>query len=143
MARNFLALVKSIEREGEYPLTKEAISERCIDFTDKTSFKDLLDLLNLADVLVTADGGTAHFAGLTAIKSIVLFGPETPALYAPLGQHTTCLFAGLACCPRLSAYNHRKTSCTDPKCMKAITVDQVFEITSVFLSDPLQGLQIA
>jgi hypothetical protein len=44
MARNFLALVKSIEREGEYPLTKEAISERCIDFTDKTSFKDLLDL---------------------------------------------------------------------------------------------------
>jgi len=49
MARKFLALVKSIEREGEYPLTK-------------------------ADVLVTADGGPAHFAGLTAIKNIVLFG---------------------------------------------------------------------
>jgi len=48
--------------------------ERCIDFTGKTSFKDLFDLLNLADVLVTADGGPAHFAGLTAIKNIVLFG---------------------------------------------------------------------
>jgi ADP-heptose:LPS heptosyltransferase len=110
MARKFLALVKSIEREGEYPLTK-------------------------ADVLVTADGGPAHFAGLTAIKNIVLFGLETPALYAPLGQHTTCLFAGSACSPCLSAYNHRKTGCTDPKCMKAITVDQVFEIMSVSLSD--------
>lgn len=107
--------------------------ERCIDFTNKTSFKDLLNLLNLADVLVTADGGPAHFAALTAIRNIVLFGPETPLLYAPLGRNTTCLFAGLACSPCLSAYNHRKTSCSDPQCMKAITVDKVFEAVSAAL----------
>jgi ADP-heptose:LPS heptosyltransferase len=114
-------------------------TERCIDFTNKTSFKDLVDLLNLADVLVTTDGGPAHFAGLTSIKNVVLFGPETPALYAPLGENTTCLFAGLACSPCLSAYNHRKTSCTDSKCLKAITVDEVFEIVSLSLSGPPQS----
>ncbi|HID30386.1 MAG TPA: glycosyltransferase family 9 protein [Desulfobacterales bacterium] len=114
-------------------------TERCIDFTNKTSFKDLVDLLNLADVLVTTDGGPAHFAGLTSIKNVVLFGPETPALYAPLGENTTCLFAGLACSPCLSAYNHRKTSCTDSKCLKAITVDEVFEIVSLSLSGPAQS----
>jgi len=108
--------------------------ERCIDFTNQTSFKDLLDFLNLADVLVTADGGPAHFAALTPIKSIVLFGPETPVLYAPLGGNTTCLFAGLACSPCLSAYNHRKTSCTEPKCMEAMTVDEVFQVVSEALS---------
>jgi len=227
MARNFLSLVKSIEREGEYPLLKEKIleqdlvspcyrsgeadlksikarldrvnpavddaeylillnpnagdllpvrawpveyyadltkriierfnavviviglkgagreaakilaqvgPERCVDFTNQTTFKDLLDLMNLADVLITADGGPAHFAALTSIKNVVLFGPETPVLYAPLGQNTTCLFAGLACSPCLSAYNHRKTSCTDPKCMRAITVDEVFEAISASLS---------
>lgn len=108
--------------------------ERCIDFTNQTTFKDLLDLLNLADVLVTGDGGPAHFAALMSIKNIVLFGPETPVLYAPLGGDTTCLFAGLACSPCLSAYNHRKTSCTEPKCMEAITVDEVFDAVSKSLS---------
>ena len=108
--------------------------ERCIDFTSQTSFKDLFDILNLADLLVTADGGPAHFAGLTSINNIAMFGPETPALYGPLGNNTTCLFAGLACSPCLSAYNHRKTSCTDPKCMKAITVDEVFEVVSSTLA---------
>jgi len=108
---------------------------RCIDFTGQTSFKDLMDLLSMAHVLVTADSGPAHFASLTPIKDIVLFGPETPLLYGPLGQNASCLFAGLACSPCLSAYNHRKTSCTDPKCMKAITVDEVFDAVSGSLAD--------
>jgi ADP-heptose:LPS heptosyltransferase len=111
-------------------------SDRCVNFTNQTSFKDLFDLLSLADLLVTADGGPGHFATLTPIKSIVLFGPETPALYAPLGRDVFCLFAGFACSPCLSAYNHRKTSCTDPGCMKAISVDQVFKQVCVFLGDP-------
>jgi len=109
---------------------------RCVNFAGKTSFKDLMDLLSIADILVTADGGPAHFAALTPIKNIVLFGPETPALYAPLGPNSTCLFAGLACSPCLSAYNHRKTSCTDPRCMKAITVEEVFGAVSRFLEKP-------
>ena len=108
--------------------------ERCIDFTNQTSFKDLFDLLNLADLLITADGGPGHFAALTSIKSIVFFGPETPVLYAPLGKNVSCLFAGFACSPCLSAYNHRKTSCTDPKCMKAISVDSAFQIVSAALA---------
>jgi ADP-heptose:LPS heptosyltransferase len=108
--------------------------ERCIDFTNQTSFKDLFDLLNLADLLITADGGPGHFAALTSIKSVVFFGPETPVLYAPLGKNVSCLFAGFACSPCLSAYNHRKTSCTDPKCMKAISVDSAFQTVSAALA---------
>ncbi len=117
-------------------LVEQLGSDRCIDFTGRTSFRDLFDLMNLADVLVTADSGPAHFAALTPIRNIVLFGPETPVLYAPLGQNTCCLSSGLACSPCLSAYNHRKTSCTDPKCMKAITFEQVFEVASSCLAEP-------
>jgi ADP-heptose:LPS heptosyltransferase len=107
---------------------------RCMDFTGQTAFKDLFDLFNLADVLVSADSGPPHFASLTSIHTIVLFGPETPALYAPLGANTTSLFAGLSCSPCLSAYNHRKTTCQDPQCMQAITVEQVFGILSEYLA---------
>ncbi|MBW2107783.1 MAG: glycosyltransferase family 9 protein [Deltaproteobacteria bacterium] len=107
----------------------------CMDFTGKTSFKDLLDLFNLADVLVTADSGPPHFAALTTIKTVVLYGPETPVLYAPLGSRTTCLFAGLSCSPCLSAYNHRKSACRDPQCMSAISVDQVFNVVARLLEE--------
>jgi ADP-heptose:LPS heptosyltransferase len=134
----FSAVVVVIGLEAASPEAGKILGrvgqEQCIDFTNRTTFKDLCDLLNLADVLVTADGGPAHFAALMPIKSIVLFGPETPALYAPLGGDATCLFAGLACSPCLSAYNHRKTSCTAPKCMEAITVDEVFAAVSEALS---------
>jgi ADP-heptose:LPS heptosyltransferase len=125
-------------REGAAKILDQVGSSRCIDFTGQTSFKDLMDLLSLAHVLVTADSGPAHFASLTPIKNIVLFGPETPLLYGPLGHNASCLFAGLACSPCLSAYNHRKTSCTDPKCMKAITVDEVFDAVAGSLGD-LEG----
>jgi ADP-heptose:LPS heptosyltransferase len=125
--------------EGAAKILDQVGSSRCIDFTGQTSFKDLMDLLSLAHVLVTADSGPAHFASLTPIKNIVLFGPETPLLYGPLGHNASCLFAGLACSPCLSAYNHRKTSCTDPKCMKAITVDEVFDAVAGSLGD-LEGL---
>jgi ADP-heptose:LPS heptosyltransferase len=109
-------------------------TSRCIDFTGRTSFKDLMDLFNLADVLVTADSGPPHFSALTDIRTIVLFGPETPVLYAPLSPHATSLFAGFTCSPCLSAYNHRKTTCQDPKCMEAITVEQVFGTISEYLN---------
>ena len=117
--------VRILEQVGE---------TRCIDFTGQTSFKDLMDLFNLADVLVTADSGPPHFSALTDIRTVVLFGPETPVLYAPLSPHATSLFAGLTCSPCLSAYNHRKTTCQDPKCMEAITVEQVFGIIAEYLN---------
>ena len=134
----FNAVVIVIGLEGASRDAEEILGhvgqERCVDFTNQTSFKDLLDLFNLADILITADGGPAHFAAQMPIKSIVLFGPETPVLYAPLGGNTISLSAGLACSPCLSAYNHRKTTCTDPKCMEAITVDEVLEAVSEALS---------
>jgi len=109
-------------------------TSRCIDFTGLTSFKDLMDLFNLADVLVSADSGPPHFSAMTDINTIALFGPETPVLYAPLSPHATSLFAGLSCSPCLSAYNHRKTTCQDPKCMAAITVEQVYKAVSGYLN---------
>ena len=43
--------------------------------------RELLTLYTLADVLVTNDSGPAHFASLTPVHTVVLFGPETPLLF--------------------------------------------------------------
>jgi ADP-heptose:LPS heptosyltransferase len=101
---------------------------RCLNFVGKTrSLVDVIQLFHQADLLITNDSGPAHFASLTPIASITLFGPETPVLYGPLGARAVHLFAGLACSPCLSALNHRNSPCTDNVCLQVIAVDEVFE----------------
>ena len=93
-------------------MAEEISSPRFFDFTGMTlSVKELIQLFNCCDVLVTSDSGPAHFAGLSSIHCIVFFGPETPTLYGPLNANSTCLYAGLSCSPCLSAYNHRNSPC--------------------------------
>ena len=60
----------------------------------------------------------------------MFFGPETPALYAPLasslGGESVAMFAGTPCSPCLTAYNHRTSSCDgDNVCLQEITPEQV------------------
>ncbi len=107
---------------------EEGIGEpdRVADFTGATTdLRTLLALFRAAKLLIATDGGSAHLASLTALPSVVLFGPETPALYAPLGPGVTTLFAGLACSPCLSAANHRRSDCTENRCLQAITAERV------------------
>ena len=100
---------------------------RCIDFVGRTrTLSDLIQLFHQSELLITNDSGPAHFATLTPIKSITLFGPETPVLYGPLGANAVNLDAHLACSPCLSALNHRDSPCTDNKCLQAISVNEVF-----------------
>jgi ADP-heptose:LPS heptosyltransferase len=74
---------------------------------------------------VTNDSGPAHFASVTEMPTIVLFGPDPADLYGSLG-YTEAISAGLACSPCVSAANHRKTACRDPICMRAISPERVF-----------------
>ena len=102
-------------------------SPSAVSVAGKTSLRDLVVLFTVADVLVTNDSGPGHFASLTDIDAIVLFGPETPNLFAPLGKNIHVIWAGLACSPCVSAINHRFSPCTDNVCMQSISVDQVYE----------------
>ena len=103
-------------------------NKRCIDFTGKTNFFELVDLYNIADILITNDSGPAHFASLTAIKNFVFFGPESPVLYAPLGKNTKVLYSDFPCSPCVTAFNHRNTSCIKNRCLEVISVDEVYAL---------------
>jgi ADP-heptose:LPS heptosyltransferase len=98
---------------------------RCISLAGRTTMRQLLVLYTLADVLVTNDSGPAHFAALTDIDIVTLFGPETPRLWGVLGPRSHVISLGLPCTPCVSAYNNRLSSCTNNLCMQGITVDQV------------------
>lgn len=109
-------------------------NNRCLDLTCKTTFRELVDLYNVADILLTNDSGPAHFASLTPIRNFVFFGPETPVLYRPLGEHVRILYSDFPCSPCITAFNHRYTACNDNKCLKTISVDSVYSMVKAELS---------
>jgi ADP-heptose:LPS heptosyltransferase len=114
------------ERSPIEKLVHEVQSDRCISLAGKTSLRQLLTLYSLAEVLVTNDSGPAHFASLCPIDVVVLFGPETPRLFAACSSRTHPMSAQLACSPCINAFNNRNSACRDNVCMQRITVDQVF-----------------
>ncbi len=110
---------------------------RCASFAGHSALAELPALFAHATVMVSNDSGPAHFAAAAGLPTIVLFGPETPKLYQPLGT-SRAIYAGLACSPCVSAHNHRKTACTDNVCMQAIAVDEVYAAVAEVLSAPRQ-----
>ncbi|MDR2674931.1 MAG: glycosyltransferase family 9 protein [Opitutaceae bacterium] len=108
-------------------LVRQAGSPRCLCLAGRTTLRQLLVVYGLAEILVTNDSGPAHFAALTPVDVVVLFGPETPLLFGTLSPRNHSIWAGLACSPCINAWNNRQTACRDAACMKAITVNQVFQ----------------
>ncbi|HAT39332.1 glycosyltransferase family 9 protein [Polynucleobacter necessarius] len=110
--------------------------KNALNFAGQVSFTELPPLYTLSDVMVTNDSGPGHFSAATPLRTVVLFGPETPALYGSVGN-SIAITANLACSPCVSAANHRKTPCQDNVCMQAITVSQVLDkvITQIQASD--------
>jgi ADP-heptose:LPS heptosyltransferase len=109
-------------------LARQVATSRCVSLAGQTTLRQLLVLYSLAEVLVTNDSGPAHFATLTPIHVVTLFGPETPALFAARSPRHSVLWAGLACSPCVNAYNNRQSPCRDNRCMQAITTDQVLAL---------------
>jgi ADP-heptose:LPS heptosyltransferase len=123
------------ERERAEELAA-ANAPRSVSFAGQSSLADLPALYAQAALMVSNDSGPAHFSAATGLPTIVLFGPETPKLYQPLGN-SRAIYAGLACSPCVTAHNHRKTACTDNVCMQAIEVDQVYAAVAQVLAAPM------
>lgn len=117
----------SEEAPNAQKIQERISSERLVSMAGKTSMEELLYLFDMADLLITNDSGPAHFASMTQTQVLVLFGPETPQLYGPVGKNIHIIWKALACSPCINAINHRFSPCTDNQCMKQITVDEVFD----------------
>ena len=115
------------ERESAEMVCREIDSSRAICLAGKTTLRELLVLYTLADILVTNDSGPGHFASMTGIHSIVLYGPETPRLFGAIGGRSHIIYAKLACSPCVNVFNHRFSPCRNNVCMQSISVEEVYK----------------
>jgi ADP-heptose:LPS heptosyltransferase len=120
--------LRVVERVGVPP-------DRCVCTAGCTTLRELMALYTISDLMVTNDSGPGHFASMTRLPTLVLFGPETPAVFGPLGRHTRILWKNLACSPCVNAMNHRFSPCNNNVCMQLITVDDVCAAADEMLRD--------
>jgi ADP-heptose:LPS heptosyltransferase len=126
--RNTVVIVGRDYLTGKDVIMQEALKHpRCINMVDKTDFEELIALFHTARTMATNDCGLPHLASHTPIKRVVIFGPESPAIFAPVGKETRIVYSNYPCSPCLSALNHRESSCCDNLCLKRISLDEVYE----------------
>lgn len=114
-------------------------SPRCVSFAGRTTFPELLALYSQAHAMVANDSGPPHFAALLRLPTVVLFGPETPALYSPLNPDARCLYSHFACSPGVSVCNAKKSPCVRSLCLEAITGEEVLGNVREILALPAPG----
>jgi ADP-heptose:LPS heptosyltransferase len=114
------------EREEALRMQEKVGHPRFRSFAGMHKLTVITALYNVAEVLVSNDSGPAHFSAISPIRSIVLFGPETPKLYGSLGN-TEAIWAELSCSPCVTAANQKNSACNDAVCMRLITPERVLE----------------
>lgn len=143
VARDLLAQFKDIllvgtgapkERDYVQNVVDMVGNKRFVNSAGIFKFEELVPLYSICKLMLTNDSGPAHFAAVTHLKVFVIFGPETPALYLPLGNAEP-FYLGLPCSPCVSAANHRKTSCSTRPCITGISTDWVKNRLVTYLSE--------
>lgn len=113
------------EKPDAHFMCTQLASPRVLDLAGQTTMTELLQLYDLAHVLVTNDSGPAHFAALTRIHVIVFFGPEIPERYRPLTASSDVIHTGYSCSPCIGPFNQRQSPCNDNLCLKGVSVEEV------------------
>ena len=79
----------------------------------------LAALLRRVDLFVASDTGPLHLAALLNRPVVAVFGPKDPVIYGPYGCPAAIVRKDLDCSPCA------RRECPRPRCIEAITVDDV------------------
>ncbi len=92
--------------------------------------------LQRADLVVGNDSGPMHLAGCLGLEGAVLFGPASPAQWAPPDLSIITTPASCAPCTQDGQIN-----CPNAVCMQQIDVQQVKAVIKNLLMKPEYGSQ--
>ncbi len=91
-----------IGSEKDKPVTDEInklTGWQCQDFAGKTNLTEAVDLLSLANTVVSNDSGLMHVAAALNKKVIALYGSSDPTFTPPLHSDAEIVTLNLACSP--------------------------------------------
>jgi heptosyltransferase-2 len=101
----------------------EKASGLCTDFTGRTSLAEAVDLISLADTVVSNDSGLMHVAAALDKKLIAVYGSSDPGFTPPLNGKAHIISLNLICAPCFK----RECPLGHSQCLTGITPDRVLD----------------
>jgi heptosyltransferase-1 len=92
-----------------------------VNLAGRTTLRELAYLYSRCRLVIATDTGPMHIAAAMGIPVVALFGPTAPWRTGPYGKGHTVIRKKLECGPCF------RKKCSDPTCMKSITVEDVFD----------------
>ena len=74
-------------------------SNRCLNLAGKTNLNDAIDLLALAEIIISNDSGLLHIASALNKKLIAIFGSSSYKFTPPLADNCKIISLNLPCSP--------------------------------------------
>jgi len=102
----------------------KACSGFCTDFTGRTSLSEAVDLMSLADAVVSNDSGLMHVAAALDKKIIAIYGSSDPGFTPPLNDKAQIISLNLICAPCFK----RDCPLGHSHCLTGITPDRVLDL---------------
>lgn len=100
-----------------------------VNTAGKFTILQTAELIKHFKLFVSIDTGPMHIAAAQGVKTIGLFGPNTPALWAPFGKKNISVYKNLPCSPCIINNKGYMPDCLRKKekyaCMKLISVEDV------------------
>lgn len=139
---HYLALLDRLLAAGH---RVAVIGQRRTELPDKASLYNLSGLLDYrqlatlfarAALFITHDSGPLHIAAAMGCRTVSIFGPETPAGYAPLGPGHRAMYLGLPCSPCVNALRGKELVCLrrSNECVTNITPEMVMQAAQDLLA---------
>ncbi len=103
---------------------------RVIDCSGKFSLRQTFYLIERCDLYISNDTGPMHVAAAQDVKTIGLFGPNTPTRWAPYGKGNISVYKNFYCSPCINSHLGQFGPCkcdTEGQCMRKIAVADVFK----------------
>lgn len=111
-----------------------AAGGHCVDLSGRTSLAQAVDLMSLADAVVSNDSGLMHVAAALDRPLVAIYGSSDPGFTPPLSQRSQVLYLGVECGPCFQ----RECPEGNLKCLTGISVDMV----AATLQQLVQGKQV-
>ena len=102
------------------------MAEKPLVLTGKLTLNQLIGLMSLAKLVISADSGPLHIANSLGTNVVGLFGPTRPEITGPRGSGRAIVLQHAVGCNKEACYY---LDCPDNICMQAISVEDVVNAT--------------
>ncbi|MFA5362679.1 MAG: GT4 family glycosyltransferase PelF [Candidatus Omnitrophota bacterium] len=132
LSRNDMRIVVTgteADLPGAQMILQRIQNSKVINACGRTSINQLVCLIKKCSVYISGDSAPLHIAAGVKVPFVALFGPTDYRRHLPSAEKFILLRKEVPCGP---CY---KSSCTDMKCMKQITPEEVLEAVEKLLND--------